>query len=192
MVLHVYIPNNINTARKWLEDEINYCKMNNFKYVIINENFGSLPFGDLLVNVDNDIKYVYYCYPENGNSDFKSLLTFVEHAVNLARNRWVFILTVSEWIVHYVNLFIYIGEFTTAERPEIMQQLNVKAYIRFDDAKVSKLSYESETRMFTMEPLPLVHRAPPQYDWNDVHDIAEWMTSLFIKLELAYDASRRD
>jgi len=68
----------------------------------------------------------------------------------------------------------------------------VKAYIRFDDAKVSKLSYESETRMFTMEPLPLVHRAPPQYDWDDVHDIAEWMTSLFIKLELAYDASRRD
>jgi len=43
-----------------------------------------------------------------------------------------------------------------------MQQLNVKAYIRFDDAKVSKLSYESETHMFTMEPLPLVHRAPPQ------------------------------
>jgi hypothetical protein len=193
MALWVYIPKTIEDARKWIEIEKEYGDMNGFKYTIINGDFGSLPLEQLCVNPETlkDSKFVYFCYPENGK-DPESIYKFVEYAVNLARQKAVYILTVSSWLVHFVNLFIYLGEFTKEERQEIMKKHNLNGYIRFDDVDIAVMQYNSDKDMCEFDKLPLLHRSPPQYDFVLTDNVTEWLTGLFIALDIAYDAKRRD
>ena len=193
MSLKVHIPESPQTARKWLQTEVEYCTMNNFKYVIINESFGTLSLDELCVDVNqlNDAKYVYFCYPENGKIA-SDIYKFTEYVVNLARQKRVYVLTVSDWFMHFLNLFIFIGELTISERKEVMAKQGLNVWIRFDDVEVTKMSYDDEIKMFVHDPLPLMRHAPPQYDFNLNDEMMEWTSEKFVALDLAYDLNRRE
>jgi hypothetical protein len=193
MSLKVYIPNTPQTAKEWLEDEVTYYKMNDFKYVVINENFGTVSLDELCIDINklNDVRFIIFCYPENGKFA-EQIYKFLEYAVNLAREKHVYILTVSDWLIHFLNLFVFLGEFTISERKEIMEHHGLNAWIRFADVKVMKISYNDEIKMIEHESLPLLHHAPPEYDFNINDEMMEWTSSKFIALDLAYDKNRRE
>jgi hypothetical protein len=189
MVLRVFIPTTITVARKWLDE---YKKHNSdLHYIIVNEDFKTLSLEELCIDVAqySDLDEIVFCYPENGKTP-EQIGQFVEYAVSTAKHVMVSIITVSSWVVHFLNLYIYIGEMTSTERKEVAEKYHITEWIRFDDTKVFKL-VQTEDKTIDTEPLPLLHHVPVQYDFDLNDEMTERLTSLFIALDLIYNENRK-
>jgi hypothetical protein len=73
-----------------------------------------------------------------------------------------------------------------------MQIAEVNGHIRFDDVEVKYLKQDAKSNDFDTQTLPLVHTAPPQYENSENFEVIEWLSGVFIKLDLLYDKNRRE
>jgi hypothetical protein len=194
--LHIYLPKTVDALRRWIEEVKHNYAVHNYAYLIVNEDGKAMDLNEYLQpfsgkdlrefkNVD-----VLFVYPECGKT-LDEIRKFVDFVIDLANHyAHIDIYTVSEWVLTFVNLYMYVGEMTTEERKIVAERFKINKHIRHEDVRVEWLSYNAEKNEFEFERVN-THGSPPEFDFV-YEDQACELSSLFVGLQLIYDDFRTE
>jgi hypothetical protein len=193
--IHVYYPKSVAVLKKWLERVKKIYEQNTCEYLIVNEEGRSMDLDEYLQPfAGKDLSNfkgldVLFVYPENGKS-VDEIRKFVEFIVDLSKFAHIDIYTVSDWMLTFINLYLYIGEMTIEERKKVKERFGITKYIRYEDIRVEWLSYNDKEDKFEYDRME-ASGVPPMFDFI-YEDQSEELSSLFVGLRLIYDDFRTE
>jgi hypothetical protein len=167
----------------------------NDEHLIVNEDGKSCDLDEYLKPFkDGDLSVfkfwdVYFIYPENGKT-VDEIKKFVDFVIDLSEYAIVYIYTVSDWVLTYLNIYVYVGEMTTSERDAVNEKFGIDKYIRFKDIYADWLNYDENQNKFIFEPIPSFG-SPPKFEFV-YESQANELSKLLIGLETVYEDYRRE
>jgi hypothetical protein len=194
--LHIYFPKTVDALRKWIDKVKHNYAEHNCVYLIVNEDGKATdlneylqPFSGKDLNKFKGVD-VLFVYPECGKT-VDEIRKFVDFVIDLANHyAHIDIYTVSEWLLTFMNLYMYVGEMTVEERKTVAERFKINKYIRYEDVRVEWLSYNAEKNDFEFESID-AHGSPPEFDFVYEEQACE-LSSLFVGLQLIYNDFRTE
>jgi hypothetical protein len=193
--IHIYYPKSVATLKKWIERVKNNYEKHGCKYLIVNENCVAMdlneylqPFNGKSLNEFKDLD-VLFIYPESGKT-VDEIGKFVDFIVDLHHYAHIDIYTVCDWLLTFINLYLYVGEMTIAERKVVAERFGINKCIRYENIKVEWMSYDAEKNEFDFERVRTCG-VPPEFEFIYENQASE-LSRLFVGLELIYNDFRTE